>query len=97
MICGRCSLELSPGSSHADPLACVDALRHALEAATLCSDCHELVPARQILHARCLATSAAKHGAALGTSVAERKILEWFSSWGKTEDAPKRGGKRFKS
>ena len=106
MICGRCALNLPAGSSHVDPLACIDAMKDALAGATLCRECREPIGEKQLYHPRCLPKAAVRAGASVGTSIAERKILDWLSGLtsGKArkegdegEELPKRGGgRRFK-
>jgi hypothetical protein len=89
MRCDRCQLELPPGAEHPNDMACILALRMALEKATACRLCQAEVPVT--LCNPCAAQAWAKWKASQGANAAVSKFVEWLSS------GPQGGGegKRF--
>ena len=75
--CGRCGLSnLSPGASHPNADACVDALRAALDAKVACACGMALPPKCPTCYAKGLA---ADHGKRFLMEKAGPVLLEWLA------------------
>jgi hypothetical protein len=103
--CEGCGLDLKHGSVHVNPESCIRALRHALEDAKTCAECKEIV--ETVVHPGCVHKLVGKRAVDLGLDAlqkrAKEKLTDFFagknqeqSSEDPGEDAPPRGGKRWK-
>jgi endogenous inhibitor of DNA gyrase (YacG/DUF329 family) len=72
--CSRCALPMPPGAVHVSESGCIEALRHALDAATTCVECQ--TPVKVVCHPGCVHRLVGKRAVDLGLGAAERKVIE---------------------
>lgn len=77
MKCERCDVVLQRGSVHVSLDGCIEALKEALEKATKCAACGDVVPT--VIHPGCIPAEVARRGANAGTAAIERRVIDWLA------------------
>ena len=97
MTCGRCSLPLPPGSSHATPESCIEALRSAYVTARTCQHC--LLAVDPVLHPTCSVKSGGGKVVDYGVDAAKRRVtqaaVDFLFGGGEKKVERESRGKRF--